>query len=111
LTKPADNYHRWFGTDWSFIELCGPTHGGDWNSATEARLKKFVDYGHRLGYLVSIYEANGFTEAQNQGWTDEFNFGSLDAARIRWDAAIRAHADFIATDQYEELSKEVRSKH
>jgi hypothetical protein len=110
LTKRADNYHRWFGTDWAFIELCGPAHGNDWNASTEARLKKFVEYGHRLGYLVSFYEVNGFTDDQNQGWTAEFNFGSREAAMVRWNAAIKAHADFIATDQYEELAKVIRAK-
>lgn len=110
VTNHADNYHRWFGTDWAFIELCGPSHGNDWNAATEARLKKFADYGHRLGYLVSFYEVNGFTDADNQGWTAEFNFGSHEAAMTRWNAAIKAHADFIATDQYEDLAKVIRTK-
>jgi hypothetical protein len=108
VTKRADNYHRWFGTDWGFIELCGPAHGKDWNAASEARLRKFIDHGHSLGYLVSMYAVNGFTSEQNQGWTDEFNFGSLEAAQTRWNAAIKAHADFIATDQYEDLSNAVR---
>jgi hypothetical protein len=110
LTQHADNYHRWFGTDWAFIELCGPTHGNDWNAAAEARLKHFVDYGHSLGYLVSLYEVNGFSDHENQGWTAEFNFGSAEGARIRWNAAVKAHADFIATDQYEDLGKFIRSK-
>jgi hypothetical protein len=110
VAKRADNYHRWFGTDWAFIELCGPQHGADWSAATEARVKKFVDYGHSLGYLVSFYSINGFTDPQNQGWTAEFNFGSLEAAQIRWNAAIKAHADFIATDQYEDLAKAIRAQ-
>ena len=66
-------------------------------------MKKFVDYGHRLGYLVSFYSINGFTEQENQGWTAEFNFGSRDWALVRWNAAVKAHSDFIATDQYEDL--------
>jgi hypothetical protein len=111
LTQHADNYHRWFGTDWNFIELCGPTHGSDWNPASEARLKKFVDYGHSMGYLVSFYSVNGFSPEQNVGWTDEFNFGSKDAARVRWNAAVKAHVDFIATDQYEDLAKAIHAKH
>jgi hypothetical protein len=110
VTKRADNYHRWFGADWSFIELCGPKHGGDWNANAEARLKRFVEHGHSLGYLVSFYSINGFTDEQNQGWTAEFNFGSREAAMTRWSAAIKAHADFIATDQYEDLAKVIRSK-
>ncbi|MGC9971532.1 MAG: hypothetical protein ABSE56_13190 [Bryobacteraceae bacterium] len=107
----ADNYHRWFGTDWAFIELCGTEHAGDWNAAAEARLKKFVDYGHSLGYFVGFYSINGFTEQQNQGWTAEFNFGAPEAALVRWNAAIKAHADFIGTDQYEDLAKVIRTKH
>jgi hypothetical protein len=110
LTQPADNWRRWFGTDWNFIELCGPTHGNDWGASSEARMKEFVEYGHKLGYLVSLYSVNGFTDSQNQGWTAEYNFGSREAAERRWNAAIAAHADFIATDQYEELAKEIRKK-
>jgi hypothetical protein len=110
LTKRADNYHRWFGTDWGFVELCGPKHGNDWNAAAEARMKKFVEHGHSLGYLVGFYSINGFTDQENQGWTAEFNFGSKDAAQLRWNAAIKAHADFIATDQYEDVAKSTRSK-
>src|SRR5262249_50304473 len=111
LTKRADNYRRWFGTDWNFVELCGPEHGKDWNSAAAARATQFVEYGHSLGYLVSFYSINGFTDAQNQGWTAEFNFGSKEAATIRWNAAIEAHADFIATDEYEDLAKLTHRKH
>jgi hypothetical protein len=110
LTKRADNWRRWFGTDWSFIEPCGPGHGA-WNAATEARMKHFVDYGHSLGYLVSLYSVNGFSDSENQGWTAEFNFGSREAAMTRWKAAAAAHADFIATDQYEMLAKAIRSGH
>jgi hypothetical protein len=109
VTKRADNWRRWFGTDWHFVEVCGPTHGNDWNAATEARIKKFVDLGHRMGYLVSFYETNGFTDDQNQGWTPEYNFGSKDAARVRWNALIKAHADYIATDQYEDVAQTIHA--
>jgi len=109
VTKKADNWRRWFGVNWGFIEQCGPAHGGDWNSHAEQRVKKFVDYGHRLGYFVSFYSINGFAEADNQGWTNEFNFGSKTSAQIRWKAATKAHADFIATDQYEDLAKAIQA--
>ena len=109
VIKRADNWRRWFGTDWHFIEVCGPTHGGDWNATTEARMKKFVDYGHNLGYLVSFYEINGFVDSENQGWTPEYDFGSKAAAETRWKALIKAHADFIATDQYEDVAQTVRA--
>ena len=107
LTKHADNWRRWFGTDWNFIETCGPTHG-DWNAATEARVKHFADYGHKMGYLVSFYQINGFSDAQNQGWTAEYNFGSKEAAMVRWKALVAAHADFISTDQYEDVARAIR---
>jgi hypothetical protein len=110
VSARADNYHRWFGVDWNFIELCGPAHGADWSQETAERVKKFVEYGHSLGYLVSFYGVNGFTDAQNQGWAAEYNFGSLDAGRQRWNAALAAHADFIATDQYEEVANLIRKK-
>jgi hypothetical protein len=110
VAKRADNWRRWFGTDWNFIEICGPTHG-EWSAAAEARMKRFVEHGHSLGYLVSFYEVNGFRDEQNQGWTEEFNFGSREAAEVRWNAAIAAHADFIATDQYEVLAGLIRRKH
>jgi len=111
VSKRADNWRRWFGTDWHFVELCGPTHGNDWNPATEARMKRFVEYGHSLGYLVSFYEVNGFTDEQNQGWTAEFNFGSKQAAQTRIHALVAAHADFISTDQYEDVAAAIRRKH
>ncbi len=107
--RRADNYHRWFGTDWAFIELCGKDHANDWSDAARTRLKKFVDHGHRLGYLVGFYSINGFTDEENQGWTAEFNFGSREAALRRWNAAIAAHADFIATDQYEDVARAINA--
>ena len=43
------------------------------------------------------------------GWTPSYNFGSLEAATIRWRAAQSAGVDFIASDQYEECAKVLRS--
>ena len=109
VTQKADNYHRWFGVNWAFVEKGGETHAGEWTTAKEERLKKFVDYGHRLGYLISFYCLNGYSDSENQGWDKGYNFGSLDAVRIRWKAAIRAHADFISTDQYETVAGLIRT--
>ena len=108
LTAKADNYHRWFGTDWAFIELCGKD-ARPWNPEAEERLKKFVAYGHSLGYLVSFYSVNGFTSSENRGWTDEFNCGLRANAEVRWKAAKAARTDFIATDQYEDLARVLES--
>jgi hypothetical protein len=37
------------------------------------------------------------------------SFGSKESARIRRNAAIKAHADFIATDQYEDVAQAIRA--
>ena len=69
MAKKADNYHRWFGTNWAFIEKGGETGAGEWTAASEARLKKFVDYGHRLGYFVSVYCLDGYTATKTRAGT------------------------------------------
>jgi hypothetical protein len=105
VSKKADNYRRWFGTNWGFVEKGGETKAGEWTKASDARLKKFVDYGHRLGYFVAVYCLDGYTEAENQGWDKDYNFGSKEKVAPRWQAAVRAHADFISTDQVEDVAK------
>lgn len=105
----ADNYHRWIGLDWAFIEKGGEAHGGEWTKEEDLRLKDFVNYGHRLGYLVGVYCLDGFTTEDNQGWDSEYNFGSYDAAVTRWKAALQAKVDFISTDHYEQLATMIAS--
>jgi len=109
-TQKADNYHRWWGLDWAYVEKGGQEHHGDWGKEEDARLKTIVSYGHHLGYVMSFYCLDGFTPSENQGWEEEYNFGSMDAVVPRWKAAIRAHADMISTDHYEELAKEIRTR-
>jgi len=101
----ADNYHRWIGLDWAYIEKGGEPKAGEWTKEAEKRLKDFVAYGHKLGYLVGVYCLDGFTEAENQGWDKDYNFGSREAAMTRWNAAARAKVDFISTDHYEQLAQ------
>jgi len=105
FAEKANTYRRWFGGDWALIEKGGQANAGEWNVSKAARLKALVDTGHRMGYLVSFYCLNGYTEAENQGWDKDYNFGSREAVLPRWKAAIEAKADFIATDQYEDVSK------
>jgi hypothetical protein len=105
ITAKATTYRRWAGTDWALIEKGGETKAGDWTKGAETRLHSFVDYGHKMGYLVSIYALDGYRPEENQGWDKDYNFGSKEKVMPRWKAAVRAKADFISTDQYEELSK------
>jgi hypothetical protein len=111
VSKKADNYRRWFGTSWAFIEKGGQAHAGEWTKQSDARLKKFVEYGHRLGYLVGFYCLDGFTSSEDKGWDAEYNFGAKDKAMIRWQAATRAHADFISTDQVEDVAQVIKNIH
>jgi hypothetical protein len=105
----ADNYHRWIGFDWAFIEKGGETKAGDWTAVDQARLDEFVQYGHEMGYFVGFYCLDGYSAAGNQGWEGEYNFGSREAAEIRWKAAVQAHADFISSDHYKALAKFIHS--
>jgi hypothetical protein len=109
LPRKADNYHRWFGTNWAFVEKGGETGSGEWTKASEARLKRFVDYGHRMGYFVSFYCLDGYTEAEDRGWDKSYNFGSKERVMPRWQAAVRAHTDFISTDQMEDVAAVIKA--
>lgn len=100
----ADNYHRWIGYDWAFIEKGGETKAGDWTAENQKRLKKFVNYAHKMGYVVGVYCLDGYTADQNQGWDKDYNLGTHDAATTRWKAAKEANVDFVSTDHYEELA-------
>jgi len=109
LPKRADNYHRWFITNWAFIEKGGETGAGEWTPAAEARLKKFVEYGHKMGYLVGFYCLDGYTDAENQGWDKDYNFGSKEKVMPRWQAVARAHADIVSTDQMEAFAAAIKA--
>ena len=39
-----------------------------------------------------------------RGWDKGYNFGSREAVQLRWQAAINAGVNLIASDQYEDLS-------
>lgn len=104
IPTSASNYRRWANFPWGVIEEGGPANAEDWTDADQRRLESIVDYAHQQGLMIRFYTLNGHTAAANRGWTASYNFGSLDAVRARWRAAIAAHADLIATDQYEELA-------
>ena len=45
-----------------------------------------------------------------EGWSSGYNFGSMAAVRVRWNAAMDAGVDMIATDQYEDLAELLRHR-
>jgi hypothetical protein len=101
---PATNYRRWWNHPWSVVEGEGQRAAGDWTPADAARLQAVVADAHARGLWVRFYTLNGLA-GDREGWTASYNFGSLDAARLRWRAAIDASVDFIATDQYVEFAQ------
>lgn len=103
----ATNYRRWVNFPWLVVEKGGQNHAADWSAADRARLDALVSRAHQQGLFVRFYTLNGHppAEAERQGWSKSYNFGSLTAAKARWQAARDASVDFIATDQYEEFSK------
>jgi glycerophosphoryl diester phosphodiesterase len=105
----ATSYQRWVNLPWSVVEEGGPPRAGDWTAQDHARLDAIVLQAHQRGLWVRFYTLNGHAAAAGRGWTTGYNFGSLAAVRLRWQAAIRAGVDLIATDQYEDFAAILRA--
>ena len=109
VVPPATNYRRWWNNPWSVVEDGGQRNADDWTPADATRLRSLVTAAHAKGLWIRFYTLNGHAESDALGWTPSYNFGSLAQARLRWQAAIEAGVDFIATDQYEAFAA-VRKK-
>jgi hypothetical protein len=109
--NPADNYHRWWNNSWRVVEPAGQSKAGSWTVGRQSRLNELVHYAHAHNLWIRFYTLDGATKAELScnGWFSTYNFGSREAVRERWEAAARAGADYIATDQYEELSELLKS--
>jgi hypothetical protein len=103
LVDRPTTYRRWWNNSWYTVEEGGQHEAGDWTPADEARLKALVDHAHQLGYWIRFYTLDGFGDGQDQGWGNSYNFGSRDAVLLRWQAALKAGVNLIASDQYEAL--------
>lgn len=107
LTDRPTNYRRWWNNSWHEVEEGGQRHAGEWTPAKAERLKALVDHAHQMGYWIRFYTLDGFAPGTGKGWFSDYNFGSLEAAQIRWKAAIQAGVNLIASDEYELLAKTV----
>ena len=85
------------------MECGGQNNAGAWTKDDDQRLRAIVSRAHALGLWVRFYTLNGHPKGQGKGWTESYNFGSIEAARERMTAARDAGVEFIASDQYEEL--------
>ena len=101
IPSGATSYRRWVNFPWSAVEAGGPAGSGPWSKADEARLGALVTRAHSFGLWIRFYTLNGHRPEEGQGWSDSYNVGSPSAVRLRWQAAMRAGVDFVATDQYE----------
>ena len=104
LAERPTNYRRWWNSSWYPVEEGGQQAAGDWTAADNRRLRALVDHAHGLGFWIRFYTLDGFAPDQDRGWGNAYNFGTKEAAALRWKAAIAAGVNLIATDQYEELA-------
>jgi hypothetical protein len=106
----ATNYRRWWNNPWKVVEAGGQPNAGEWTPAKMDRLRALVERAHDNGLWIRFYTLDGATKAElsSNGWFHDYNFGSLDKAKVRWHAAIAAHVDYLASDQYELVAREVR---
>jgi hypothetical protein len=105
--KPVStNYRRWSNNPWSAVEPEGQNSAGDWTAKDADRLHLQVRAAHDAGLWIRYYTLNGHTteHGERMGWSPGYNFTSIEAARVRWRAAIDAGVDFVATDQYEDFA-------
>jgi hypothetical protein len=105
IATRATSYRRWTNFSWAVVELGGQGNAGAWTADDERRLQAIVRRAHDMGLWVRFYTLNGHPPGEGLGWTESYNFGSLEAVESRWRAAIAAGVEFIATDQYEELAR------
>lgn len=108
MPGPATNYRRWTNHSWAVVENGGQKDAGAWTAEEEARLRALTARARAMGLWMRFYALNGHDPADDRGWSSGYNFGSLDQVRPRWDAAIAAGVELIATDQYEHLAERLR---
>lgn len=111
VPEPANNYRRWWNNPWSVVERGGQRKAGAWTPQDERRLQDLVSHAHTLGLWIRFYTLDGLADRDlnKNGWDKGYNFGSREKAQIRWEAAIRAGVDFVATDQYEDVAALIRT--
>jgi len=103
--RPATNFRRWRNYAWRSVEPEGQTKAKEWTPEKAARLKNLVDKAHKDGYWIRFYTLDGDPFPATHGWSPDYNFGTLEAAQIRWRACIEAGVDFVATDQFEAFTE------
>jgi glycerophosphoryl diester phosphodiesterase len=104
IAESATGYVRWVNFPWAVVEQGGQMRAADWTAADRARLDELTQDAHAKGLKIRFYTLNGHKPGEDLGWSAGYNFGSKEAAAIRWKAAIEAGVDYLATDQYSEFA-------
>ena len=84
IQKKATNYRRWWNNPWNVVEGGGQAHAGEWTPEKMARLRALVERAHANGLWIRFYTLDGASEPELSchGWFHDYNFGSLDVARV-----------------------------
>ena len=110
IAPKASNYARWVNFPWLVVEPDGQTKAGDWSAINQARLEALVARAHAQHLWIRFYTLDGFHNGDGDGLTPSYDFGSDAAVKVRWQAAIEAGVDFIATDHYERFNAARRER-
>ena len=100
----ATAYRRFLTFHWGVIEKGGPPRSGTWTPEEAARLAKLVESAHRNGYRIRFYCLN----VGGSLLTLPYRFPDANSARIRWRAAAKAGVDWVASDNYAEITDDLR---
>jgi len=93
----ASKFCRFISMYWGHIERGGPGHSYRWNSQKTHRLNTIIAVAHASGYRLRFYTLNA-----RQGGP-RMRFPKPAIAHDRWRRAAFAGADWIATDEYEDI--------
>lgn len=109
----ASNYRRWWNNPWNVVEQGGQNKAGEWTKEDDLRLRSLVEHAHQNDLWIRFYTLDGVATPQElklHGWGSDYNFGSFAAAKQRWQAALAAGVDYLASDQYEELGQFIKNQ-
>ncbi|SIO66014.1 hypothetical protein SAMN05444166_7925 [Singulisphaera sp. GP187] len=104
---PATAYHRFLTFHWGNVEAGGPPLAGAWTDEDRDRLSSLMTQVHRQGFRARFYCLNGH---RGPALLSPYRFRDDEAARIRWQAAAQAGVDWVATDEYAEISRALRGR-
>jgi len=86
----------------------------DWITSAPkgADVVSLVRHAHLNRLWIRFYTLDGATKSElsSHGWFRSYNFGSKEAVNTRWAAAVKAGVDYVASDQYEELGRYLKSQ-